>query len=142
MKLTDEALITDLGRVYLLMHRRMNRALSAQGLSLARIKTLLCIRRQQGTARAADLADFLDQTPRTVTEMLDGLERDGLITRLPDPDDRRVKRLVLTAQGEQLVTTTEPLRGRIIHEIFTHFAPEERQGLRRALDRFLGELAE
>jgi DNA-binding MarR family transcriptional regulator len=37
-----------------------------------------------------------------VTDLVDRLEERGLIERRPDPDDRRVKLIALTSEGEQL----------------------------------------
>jgi DNA-binding MarR family transcriptional regulator len=46
-----------------------------------------------------DLAAGLSCEASNVTGIIDGLERRGLVTRQPDPADRRVKRLVLTEEG-------------------------------------------
>ena len=48
-----------------------------------------------------DLADLLHCDASNVTGIVDGLERRGLITRQPDPGDRRVKNLILTPEGER-----------------------------------------
>lgn len=71
-----ENLASDLFSLFLRMHRMMNKRLAEQGASLARTKLLLFLDRR-GPSRAADIADFFDQAPRTVTEAIDGLERDG-----------------------------------------------------------------
>ena len=43
-----------------------------------------------GPRRMADLADALGVTPRNVTALVDGLESEHLVRRLPHPTDRRV----------------------------------------------------
>jgi len=45
------------------------------------------------------LADYLGLTKGTVSQSLNHLEREGLIERLPDPEDRRRVRLRLTPAG-------------------------------------------
>src|SRR5215469_9630678 len=66
--------------------------------------------------RQSELAEMLDLQPITLTRLLDRLCDNGLIERRPDPNDRRAKRLYLTAAarplleqlgdlGEQLMTT-------------------------------------
>ena len=85
-----ENLASDLFSLFLRMHRMMNKRLAEQGASLARTKLLLFLDRR-GPSRAADIADFFDQAPRTVTEAIDGLERDGLVVRRPHPPDRRAE---------------------------------------------------
>src|SRR5438093_8184893 len=46
-----------------------------------------------------ELADQLDVTPRNVTGLIDHLERDGLVTRIDDPNDRRQTYARLTVAG-------------------------------------------
>ena len=46
-----------------------------------------------------ELADDLTMTPRNVTGLVDHLERDGLVARVPDPEDRRSVRARLTDAG-------------------------------------------
>lgn len=84
MKVCDEELFKELASVFLMAHRQMDRAMTAQGASLARTKLLLYIQRCGGNARAADIAELFGQAPRTVTDALDALERDGLIQRATD----------------------------------------------------------
>lgn len=48
-----------------------------------------------------ELAEWLSCEPSNVTGIVDGLERRGLVTRRPDPADRRVKHVVLTEEGER-----------------------------------------
>jgi len=46
---------------------------------------------------------MLDLRPITVTRLLDRLCANGLIERRPDPNDRRAKRLYLTAAAKPLL---------------------------------------
>jgi MarR family transcriptional regulator, organic hydroperoxide resistance regulator len=47
-----------------------------------------------------ELAQCLHFDASNVTDIVDRLEARGLVTRTIDPSDRRVRRLVLTAEGE------------------------------------------
>src|ERR1700681_3147950 len=49
-----------------------------------------------------ELAERLRSDPSNVTGLIDRLEARGLVERRPDPSDRRVKGLALTADGERL----------------------------------------
>jgi DNA-binding MarR family transcriptional regulator len=49
-----------------------------------------------------ELAELLYCDASNVTGIVDRLESRGLVERTPDPNDRRVKRLVLTQQGRTL----------------------------------------
>lgn len=46
--------------------------------------------------------------PSHLTALADQLQRAGLITREPDPDDRRARRLSLTAEGRRVRTGLAP----------------------------------
>lgn len=137
MKSPDEDLLADIGRLYGALRRCFDRALTEQGLSLARTKMLYAIQGECGNARAADLADRFGLAPRTVTEALDGLERDGLVARVPDPVDRRAKRVQITPAGEAAVLVTEPLRKQLAHDILGVLDEQERANLQDALRKLL-----
>ena len=52
----------------------------------------------EGT-RLTTLAARANITPQAIGELVDDLERLGYVTREPDQDDRRAKRIVLTDRG-------------------------------------------
>jgi DNA-binding MarR family transcriptional regulator len=122
------------------MHRLMDRRLGQQGVSLARFKFLMFLKKE-GTSRAADMADLLALAPRTVTEGLDGLERDGLVRRDPDPNDRRAKQVSLTAEGARAVTAIEPLRDEMLGRILGTLSDRDRADLRRVFQRIDSNLS-
>jgi DNA-binding MarR family transcriptional regulator len=115
-------------RLFFRMHRLIDRRMAAGGASLARTKLLIFVERQ-GPARAADIAEYLALAPRTVTEGIDALERAGLVRRDPDPNDRRVKWITITAAGRKAITETEPLRQRLVEEIYGALSKDEREAL-------------
>ncbi|MGN6377053.1 MAG: MarR family winged helix-turn-helix transcriptional regulator, partial [Sphingomonas sp.] len=88
-----ESLTSSFASLFMRLHRLADRRMAEQGASLARTKVLLFVRKHGGTARAADIAECFNQAPRTITEAIDALEREGLLRRTPDPSDRRVKRI-------------------------------------------------
>ncbi len=135
MKVTEEELLSLWGRVFLLAHRQMDRAMTLQGASLARTKLLLYIERRNGEARAADIAELFGQAPRTVTDALDALERDGLIIRTTDAGDRRVKRLAITEEGRKAIAATEPLRRDLIRNLCRFLSDPERQNMAEYLKK-------
>ena len=56
-----------------------------------------------GDCQLGDLADELDSTPRNITGLVDHLERDGLVERVPDLQDRRSVRARLTPAGRERI---------------------------------------
>src|SRR2546425_2620868 len=49
-----------------------------------------------------ELAERLKSDPSNVTGLIDRLEARGLVERRPDPNDRRIKGLALTAAGARM----------------------------------------
>ena len=137
-----EALFADLARVFLRSHRLLDRRMTAEGASLARTKLLLYLETQEDRARAADIAEFFGLAPRTVTEALDGLELCGMVRREPDPQDRRVKRLSITAAGRAATAATEPLRVALVEQIFGVLNEAERGQLAVILTKLAAAIGE
>jgi DNA-binding MarR family transcriptional regulator len=82
------------------IHDAMERFAEGHGLSESRLRVLtrLC-HRPSGQLPLGALADGMDVTPRTMTDIVDVLERDGLVKRVPDPADRRSVQAVITKAG-------------------------------------------
>jgi len=72
------------------------------GMTRAQWVVLVRLDRSEGL-KQCELADILDVQPITLTRLLDRLADNGLIERRPDPNDRRVKRLFLTAAARPLL---------------------------------------
>jgi DNA-binding MarR family transcriptional regulator len=75
--------------------------LSAVGLSLPKLAALDRLMQTGGTLPLGQLADRLACVKSNVTQLVDRLEADGLVTREPDPNDRRSRLAVITDAGRQ-----------------------------------------
>lgn len=71
------------------------------GLTAAQSKVLMALRPDDEVPMRA-LADRIRLDPSNLTGLIDKLERRGLVQRVPDTVDRRVKVLVLTEEGTGL----------------------------------------
>src|SRR6202048_3157464 len=80
------------------LHYMQEKWAEKHGLSEGRLGVLFRLLRC-GSTPLGDLASDLDSTPRNITGLVDHLERDGLVERVPDPDDRRSVRERLTEAG-------------------------------------------
>jgi DNA-binding MarR family transcriptional regulator len=74
---------------------------AAVGLSPAQVTALLTLVPGEALPMRS-LAARLDYDASNLSVLIDRLERRGAVERHPDPDDRRVKALVLTSEGERL----------------------------------------
>lgn len=127
-------LVSAYAEFYLLLMRTADRRMACHGASLARTKLLLCLQKR-GAMRGTDIAEYFSQSPRTVTEAIDGLERDGLVERRPDPSDRRAKTVHITPKGEEAAAITEPLRRQLLEQTFGALDDAERDTLAKLLKK-------
>jgi DNA-binding MarR family transcriptional regulator len=72
------------------------------GLSMSQFGVLFHLSRKQSSG-VTNLGDHLGVTSAAVSQMLDRLVQQGLILRTEDPNDRRVKKIVLTEKGSQVL---------------------------------------
>jgi DNA-binding MarR family transcriptional regulator len=87
------------------LHATMERWADRFGLSEGRFQILVRLHHAPaGRVTMGDLAEMLDVTPRTVTGLVDNLERDGLVKRVAARDDRRSVYAELTDQGRERIT--------------------------------------
>jgi DNA-binding MarR family transcriptional regulator len=84
------------------LHHLQERWAESHGLSEGRMGVMFRLYRG-GACALGDLAGELDTTPRNVTGLVDHLERDGLVERVPDTEDRRSVRASLTPAGKERI---------------------------------------
>jgi DNA-binding MarR family transcriptional regulator len=120
--------------VYHRLHRVADDYMSASGLSLSRTKVLRQLQRS-GPTRQGVLAVHFGVVPHSITDIVDGLERDGLAERLPDLADRRAKLVALTDKGTAALVVAGAARERLLNHVFGAIDPDEREVLTGLLDR-------
>ncbi|MFF0479925.1 MarR family winged helix-turn-helix transcriptional regulator [Streptomyces sp. NPDC004435] len=96
------------GRIYRLaaaMRGRVDKAYAPYGMGLGEFDVLATLRRSGApyTLSPRELTATLMITTGGMTGRLDKLEKAGLLTRSPDPHDRRGLRVTLTERGRELV---------------------------------------
>lgn len=85
--------------------------------------------------RLGELADRLRIAARSATEVVDHLERRGLVERTPDPHDRRAVIVVATQAGRQLHEAVEAARRERSDAYFGQLTADERSELAGLLRR-------
>jgi len=104
--------------------------------SLARALSVLA---REGDLRLSELAERLRIAPRSATEVVDDLQRLGLVRRRPDPDDRRAVLVALTSEGEHTTDAIQQARQAEGERFFAALDASDRADLARVL-RKLSEL--
>lgn len=96
------------------LEARLESALSAIDLSLPKLGVLKILAHAKEPLPLSELAQYSHCVKSNMTQLVDRLEADGLVERLSDPDDRRIRRASLTAagrkaseQGTRIVETLE-----------------------------------
>lgn len=69
----------------------------------------------------------------TMTRMVDSLVQKGLAERINDPEDRRIVRVALTAQGQQLVQDLQECKRQFLSAAFVELSDGEREAILKAL---------
>ncbi|BBG03242.1 MULTISPECIES: MarR family winged helix-turn-helix transcriptional regulator [Pseudonocardia] len=91
---------------------------------------------RHGELRPGGLAEHLRITPRSATEVVDGLAALGLVERVSDPDDRRAVQLHLTERGTATARAIRDARADDLRQVFDRLTEHDRV----ELTRILGEL--
>ncbi len=95
-----------------------------------------------GPQSTTALARMFDLAQPTVTGLVDGLEADGLVVRVANPDDGRSRLIALTDEGVVRVRVATGAQDRHERELLSGLTPSERHQLSRLLGRALGSVAQ
>ena len=90
-----------------------------------------------GPMQMSQVAARLHVSPRTVTDLVDGLETDGFVVRGPHPTDRRKTVLTLTEAGLGALAAARRVRLANAAELLTVLDPAERTALATLLDKVI-----
>ena len=105
--------------------RRYDKALRPLGLTNGQFSLLMALNRP-GSVGVSDLAAVLGMDRTTVTAMLKPLERRGLVASAADGKDRRLRGLMLSDAGRELLVAALPVWKAVQAEIGATLAEPER----------------
>ncbi|PTL84595.1 MarR family winged helix-turn-helix transcriptional regulator [Vitiosangium sp. GDMCC 1.1324] len=105
------------------------------GLSRARFIVLMQLQREEEGLRPAELAERTGVTRPTMTGLLDGLEKEGLILRRAHAEDGRMSLVRLSAKGRQRLEGTLPDHYRRTAALMRGLSSEEREQLEALLTK-------
>jgi DNA-binding MarR family transcriptional regulator len=95
------------------------------GIPYSEIRVLMLFRNEKYlTVKGA--SDSLDVAKSRVTKLINSMYERGLISRMADPGDSRVKLLSLTTKGKQIAAAVEDFQNEIQAQILGRLEPEER----------------
>lgn len=104
-------------------------SLARRGVSEGRLRILAMLLDLGKPATHSQLAEMSCVTKGTITGLIDGLEYDGLVRRLPDPDDRRVTFIELSRGGEAYLDRILPGHLKRLSQLMSGLSREEQRQL-------------
>ncbi|MEV4812648.1 MarR family winged helix-turn-helix transcriptional regulator [Micromonospora avicenniae] len=128
----DDTLAEAFWKVARLLRHRTRAALAPWDVSPSQARALGVLARH-GVLRPGALAEHLRIAPRSATEVVDDLQRRGLVERRPDPNDRRATLVALTAEGVRTSTAIRATRQAEAERLFAELTPGDRDDLARIL---------
>jgi DNA-binding MarR family transcriptional regulator len=123
-------LIERLGRRLKTMQRR---TVGASGLTPPQYVVLSALA-TTNRRRLKELADEAHCTPATITGVVDVLERKGLVSRQPNPDDRRSLLVAITEEGKTRQRST-PTLDDMLHGCCSGLRPDDAAHLAQLLNQ-------
>jgi MarR family transcriptional regulator for hemolysin len=120
-----ESFALELGRLSRRWRKRLDERLKVTGLTQARWTTLLHLARGGPCMTQRELAEHLGVEGPTVVRLLDALEGQGLIERLPVEGDRRAKHIRLTAAAAPLLGQINRIAAELRGEIFADLKEDD-----------------
>ena len=110
--------------------------LGKHGLSQGRFLSLIVMNRTPDEEiNPSTLAEKVGVKRATMTGLLDGLEKDGLVERLAHPEDRRKISVRLTAKGRRVLEDMLPDYYRHIAKLMTNLTEKDRLELMSLLGK-------
>ena len=109
--------------------------------TIARFDLLSQLDRTPKGLTMGELSSRLMVTNGNVTGLTDALVREGLVSRAPEPDDRRSLRIRLTSAGKQFFDAMTPVHERWIDRLMAGLTRAEMAHLLELLGRLKQSLA-
>lgn len=117
----------------------VNARVRDSGVTFTRMKTLHALK-CHGPQIMSSLRDELGVTARSVTALVDALEADDLVRRVPHPTDRRATIIELTEAGRATVHQQFEEHSMRAAEVFGRLADSDQRELLRLLHLLSAEL--
>lgn len=116
------------------------RVIEESGLSMTQSKALLEIGGlgEESEARhVSELAETFGVSVPSMSRAVDGLVKKGLATRVEDRDDRRVRRVAITARGKKLVETLLVVRQAGLEAFASSLTAAQRRKIDAAIEALM-----
>jgi DNA-binding MarR family transcriptional regulator len=120
------------------LRRAIARAIEPMGFNLGPPRYLVVravFLAQNGRLSLSEIAKRIGVTTTNVTNLIDGLERDGWVERQVHPSDRRVTYVQLTEAGRERCSRLIPATAQFTSQMFAGLTDEEKTSLISTLQK-------
>ncbi|MGE7624167.1 MarR family winged helix-turn-helix transcriptional regulator [Viridibacillus sp. NPDC096237] len=93
-----------------------------------------------GDMTIGDLSNKMYLAFSTTTDLVDRMEKNALVKRIRDNEDRRVVRIHLLEEGERIIAEVIVKRQKYLNDIVTDFSEKEVLELSRLLHKLYNEM--
>jgi DNA-binding MarR family transcriptional regulator len=107
------------------IHDFVESRLSTVGLSIPRLAALQRLVDAGGSLPLGQLADRLACVKSNVTQLIDRLEAEGLVTRSPDPEDKRSRLAIVTDAGRRIHQDGAQIQRQVEEELFATLSVDD-----------------
>jgi DNA-binding MarR family transcriptional regulator len=102
------------------------------GLSFSQVNTLMRLH-FAGQADISDISEQMGITKAAASQLVEQMVRLGLLDRIPDPIDRRIKRLALTPKGHALAEKLVDMQRNWVEQFTDSLTSWQREAISDAL---------
>jgi DNA-binding MarR family transcriptional regulator len=113
------------------------RAIDESGLTFVLMKTLVSVSGAEQPSAINSVSERLGISLPSASRAVDGLFKKGLVTRVEDTEDRRVRRVVLTDEGQEVANRLITARLEGLESFVAGLSAAERRKLDAALELLL-----
>ncbi|WP_245672858.1 MarR family winged helix-turn-helix transcriptional regulator [Aldersonia kunmingensis] len=118
---------------YRAMENRVIAALREAGVELTVAQMKIVQRIGPNGTRLTDLAEQAQVTKQTAGFLVDQIERQGFVERVPDPTDARARLIRISPSGEQMLPVAGAAVAEVEAEWSRHLGPKKLLALREIL---------
>ena len=127
------------GDIFKMVHQHSYHQMKEHNIYPGQPKLLALIKDNEGITQK-ELSGKNCVKPASITEMLQKLEANDFVYRVPDENDKRIMRVYLTKKGKKFGEYSEKYHTDMMNHIFHGFSEEELITLTRLMDKMKDNL--
>lgn len=121
-----------LSRLHYMLRQKIDRLLADTGITAVHY-TIMSMLKSRNTLSSAEIARRYYVTPQSMNEIISSLERQGLVSRMPSTENRRILLVRLTERGSDLLARCDAIADEVEGELTSVLDPDRRAAFRDML---------